>query len=112
MELYRRIHQEKEFRKKLFEEFRLKSKSLIDYLSPINYLEKIGSVISLVHGMGDIVIPEVESQKLAKELDKLKKPYKLEITRLLSHGDTIPIWKKLSGVPGLASTFGYFFTNI
>ncbi len=112
LELYRRIHEEKEFRKNLFEEFRLKSKSLIDYLSPINYLEKIGSAISLVHGIGDIVIPEVESQKLAKELDKLKKPYKLEITGLLSHGDTIPIWKKLSGVPSLASTFGYFFTNI
>lgn len=112
LELYRRIHEDKEFRKNLFEEFRLNSKSLIDHLSPINYLEKIRSSISLVHGKGDLVIPEIESQELAKELDKLKKPYKLEITRLLSHGDTLPIWKQIPGIPGLASAFGYFFTNI
>ena len=64
---------DKEFRKNLFEEFRLNSKSLIDYLSPINYLEKIISSISLVHGKGDLVIPEIESQELAKELDKLNR---------------------------------------
>ena len=106
------IENEKEFRKNLFEEFQKKSKSLMEYLSPINYVEKIFSSVSLVHGKGDIVIPEKETIELASKLNHFNKPFEMEITKLLSHGDTLPIWKQIPGVPGLASTFGYFFSNI
>jgi hypothetical protein len=106
------IENEKEFRKSLFEDFQKKSKSLMEYLSPINYVEKIFSSVSLVHGKGDIVIPEKETIELASRLNQFNKPFEMEITKLLSHGDTLPIWKQIPGVPGLASTFGYFFSNI
>ncbi len=110
--LLKGIENGKEFRKSLFEEFQKKSKSLMEYLSPINYVEKIFSSVSLVHGRGDIVIPENETIELASKLNQFNKPFAMEITKLLSHGDTLPIWKQIPGVPGLASTFGYFFSNI
>lgn len=108
----RQIETKTEFRHELFEKFMKKSKSLIDSLSPINYVDKLTSQICLIHGKGDIVVPESESVRLAEKLKSYQKPYKLQVTKLLAHGDTIPIWKQIPEVPKLASAFGYFFSNI
>jgi len=88
------------------------SESLLDLFSPINYMERITSKISLIHGKGDCIIPESGSILLAEKLKSLGKSNNLQIAKLLGHGDSLPLRKQVSELPGVASAFGYFFSNI
>lgn len=81
-------------------------------MSPIEYVDRIDVPLSLLHGKGDNVIPATETIKLSEKMKKLKKEYVMEITRLLSHGDRVPLYKQAMGLPGISNAFGYFFKNL
>jgi hypothetical protein len=80
--------------------------------SPISFLDKFNLPISVLHGRKDKVVPESESLVITEKLKSLGKPYFLEITGLLSHGDKVPIYKSLHEIYGLGKSFGYFFVNL
>lgn len=100
------------FRKELGEKIQKSSPELLRELSPIYFLDHLKLPLAILHGESDAVLSEKESIQLAIELKKRKTPFLLEITGLLSHGDTLPMYKQLKEVPGLANGFGYFFTNL
>lgn len=111
-DIYNKVLYQKDFRFFLQNEISVKSRSLIRNLSPINKIDSLKVPLFLVHGKSDKVISETESINLALKLEKLNKEVKLEITELLSHGDTRTAWMGLKDVPGLSNIFGSFFNKI
>lgn len=103
---------EQDFRNKIKERIVTKLQNLIEINSPVNYVENLVAPVSIIHGKDDKVIPESESINIANILEKKRMPYNLEITGLLSHGDRVPIWKKIRDLPGLMKAFGYFFSHL
>jgi hypothetical protein len=111
-EIYDLICTNPSYRNSIVDQICLDLSNLIRVSSPIHNIENIFAPISLIHGKNDRVIPESESINIGNVLKKKGKPYNLEVTGLLSHGDTIPIWKRAGDVPGLAKAFGFFLRNI
>jgi hypothetical protein len=111
-EIFDKVKNDFQFREEIGNKIRLVSKSLIDSLSPIFYIEGIRAKVSLIHGKNDIVVSESESLYISNEFIKNKKVHNLEITPLLSHADKVSVWKQLPAVPSLAVAFGYFLESI
>lgn len=111
-EIFDRVKIDANFRIELGLKIKESYQSEAKSISPIYYIEKIKAPVCLLHGANDNVIPENESIKLAQKMQDYQLDYFLEITKLLSHGDKIPFWKQLGGLPGLSNAFGYFFEKL
>lgn len=105
---------------RLFEtssEFRVEQLEIIlkkgtAYTQPLNFAERLSGLrarTTLIHGLKDNVIPASESADLFRIISSLGLPTKLEITPLLSHGDSALTPGMLLRVPSLVGAFAHFF---
>ncbi len=78
----------------------------------LNFAERIGGLvaaITLIHGQFDTVIPASESVDLERRLKALGLDVRLEITPLISHGDSALTPAMLLRLPSLVGAFAHFF---
>lgn len=111
-EIFDRVKMDTDFRLELGSKIRKAYEAPAKSISPIYYIEKISVPVCLIHGRNDNVISEEESIKLANKMQLHGLEHRLEITGLLSHGDKVPFWKQIGGLPSLSSAFGYFFEKL
>lgn len=113
----------REFMSRLMEddEFRLEISSAIREtlptnlarnLSPYYHIANFKSPLSLLHGSTDPVISPMESRKIHQSLANRNHSVHLEISDLITHGDQVPLYSQIRGVPGVARAFGYYFSWI
>ena len=85
---------------------------LIRNLSPYFHLGDFRSPLSLLHGITDPVIAPEESIKIHRNLTNRNHPVYLELSNLITHGDQVPLYSQIKGVPGITKAFGYYFSWI
>lgn len=84
----------------------------ITRVSPVFHLENINCTVCLIHGIDDPVISPEESRNLHGELQKRNKDSHLLVSTVLTHGDTLPIYKQLAEFPKVSSLFARFIRSI
>lgn len=67
--------------------------------------------VTLVHGVGDQVIPETESVALAAILQACGVPTRLLLTTTVQHGTPKPLWQQVLGLPAFLWTLAGFFRD-
>lgn len=106
------LHQNIEYRKKLFNEIKKKSSIIEDLeisLNVINHVNKYNIPMVLIHGKSDSVIPANESLQIHNIRQQNALPSRLCITDLLDHGDASLNLVKIKEILQLANAFSYFF---
>jgi pimeloyl-ACP methyl ester carboxylesterase len=89
----------------------LEVRRLIRRISAFNAIGSLKSAVALIHGRNDSVIPPTESIRLHQRLSLFKKPSRLSITPLISHGDAKFSLSMIPAVVELAATLAFFFRN-
>lgn len=85
---------------------------LLDRMSLPSIVERVTVPVTLFHGAGDDVIPPQESIQLAQLLDRQGCDVHLNVSPLISHGDTQSFWKQRQAVFDAVRTFGHFFGHV
>ncbi len=85
---------------------------LLDRMSLPSIVERVNVPVTLLHGAGDDVIPPQESIRLAQLLERQGSDVHLNVSPLISHGDTQSFWKQRQAVFDAVRTFGHFFGHI
>ena len=67
--------------------------------------------VTLVHGIGDDVIPEDESVALSDALRCAGVPVRLLLTSAVQHGTPKPLWQQAVGLPAFLWTLSRFFDD-
>lgn len=67
--------------------------------------------VTLVHGLGDDVIPESESEALAVAIRSAGGQVRLLLTSMVQHGTAKPLWAQLVGLPLFLRTFEGFLAD-
>jgi len=80
--------------------------------SPYYYLGDFKAPLSLLHGSKDPVISPEESRKIYLNLKNRNHPVYVSISDLITHGDQVPLYSQILGIPGVAKAFGFYFSHI
>ena len=70
------------------------------------------AAVSLIHGIGDDVIPPSESELVFAKLKEAGVPVKLTLTPLISHGDASIGISMVGDIVRLARSFAFFFNHL
>lgn len=81
-------------------------------MSPYYHLGGIKAPVSLLHGASDPVIAPTESEKIYRYLSNRNHPAHIEVSQLITHGDPVPFYSQIAGLPGVSRAFGYYFSWI
>ena len=82
--------------------------------SALNFAERmsgLSAAVTLIHGQYDPVIPASESVDLERRMKSMGLDVKLEITPLISHGDSAVTPGMMLRLPSLIGAFAHFFRN-
>ncbi len=109
--IFDRVLTDPEYRRKLLVKIIRKDKPVIDAFTPRLHLDGILAPITLIHGKDDNVIPAAESEQLRDELTRRGMPVYLEVTPLISHGDSQMTPAMLPRVFTLMAAFADFLRN-
>ncbi|MEO0594210.1 MAG: prolyl oligopeptidase family serine peptidase [Myxococcota bacterium] len=85
---------------------------LLERLSVSAVASRIRVPVTLLHGSGDDVIPPEESVALCQVLERHGVDVHLNVSPLISHGDTQSFWRERQSLIEVVRTFAHFFGHV
>ncbi|TGK08336.1 alpha/beta hydrolase [Leptospira selangorensis] len=111
-EVFFKLREDKSFREKIWKEIVANAGSQSSFLQELQVKDKLHLLdchVSIVHGLGDNVVPAKEAVILKENLPRKKS--KLVLTPLISHGDVGISLAQLPAIYDLVQGFAFFFKN-
>ena len=108
-ELYERLIQDADYRLELTKKIRPQLEDMIQEFALLNHIDGLKASVLLVHGAGDNVVHPRESEHIYEKLKELGVTARLNVTPLLSHGDTSLGFHVVKEALHLANDFRFFF---
>ncbi|TGK01358.1 alpha/beta hydrolase [Leptospira langatensis] len=110
-EVFTRLREDKAFREGIWKQIVANAGTDSSFLTELQVKDKLHLLecpVSIVHGLGDNVVPSQEARIMK---DHLKKKAKLVLTPLISHGDVGISISQVPAIYQLIEGFAFFFKN-
>ncbi|TGK17941.1 alpha/beta hydrolase [Leptospira fluminis] len=111
--IFENLRDDSEYRQKIWKKIVENAGKKASFLKDLDVEDKLNSLscsISVVHGLGDKVVPPQQAVRIAECLEKNK--VRLILTPLISHGDVGISLKTIPKIFDLINGFAFFFKQI